>query len=153
MQSVFQSLNNKKGIKFISFEYNNYLKRSRPEPMSCHKCNTIKDRRIPAQRQRYIPTFAHKDIFNYEPVEYNDLKCSPTFHSTVLDTDGYQIKTIHDKPKQYSRPVTASVLDGSKVTYQNQTQQKRVHALSPHCCTSHANNAVRQVEEEADDNE
>jgi len=60
-------------------------------------CNYCEERHSPLGvhynienvRERFIPTYAHTQIF--EPiVESQHVRCTPTFHSTALNVDGYQ---------------------------------------------------------------
>ena len=64
--------------------------------MSNSKClkNTHE---IPNYRERFNPTFYHHEIFNGESIDMTKSRCTPTFQSTALDTEGYNIKTIHKK--------------------------------------------------------
>lgn len=64
--------------------------------MSNHKCQT-KNHSNYEVKQRYIPTFTHEQIFQEAPLRPCSSRCTPTFHSTVFDTEGYNIKTVHSK--------------------------------------------------------
>ena len=74
-------------------------------------------------KQRYIPTYVHQKIFEEAPSRPYSSRCTPTFHSTVFDTEGYNIKTIHSKNINEPEEV---ISPKQKAIYCNQTQQKRV---------------------------
>ena len=64
--------------------------------MSHYKCQTKQNPNYEV-KQRYIPTFVHEQIFDEAPLRPYSSRCTPTFHSTVFDTEGYNIKTVHSK--------------------------------------------------------
>lgn len=62
--------------------------------MSVHKCHIQPNKKYEI-KQRYIPTYVHQPIFEEIPSKPSLSRCTPTFHSTVFDNEGYQIVTVH----------------------------------------------------------
>ena len=52
-------------------------------------------------RQRITPTFVHSHIFANEDLQKaHTVRYTATFASSVFDCHGYEIKTIHSRPKK-----------------------------------------------------
>lgn len=65
-------------------------------------------------KERFIPTYTHSHIFSGNNNHDPHIRCTPTFHSTALNVDGYQILTNqHIKNK-----LKGNSFDG-RSTYQN----------------------------------
>ena len=75
-------------------------------------------------RERFIPTYAHEQIFLQTGGGSANIRCTPTFHSTAFDVRGYQ-------PNVNQHLRTASQKKEGTVVYRNDSKLKREVALNP----------------------
>ena len=77
-------------------------------------------------KTRFNPTYSHTPIFNQPTPHPATLRCTPTYHSTALDAQGYRPVT-----NQHLTNNTHNLKNGSEVVYKNVSGEKKQEELNP----------------------
>jgi hypothetical protein len=96
-------------------------------------CNYCENRHSPVGvhynienvRERFIPTYAHTQIFS--PLADSQIvRCTPTFHSTALNVEGYRPAT-NQNLKRYGQ---TKKVGGESSLYRNESRERRQKDLN-----------------------
>jgi hypothetical protein len=76
-------------------------------------------------KTRFNPTYSHTHIFNHDHDHPATVRCTPTYHSTALDAQGYRPLT-----NQHLRKSAQQHKNGSEVVYKNVSGEKKQEGLN-----------------------
>jgi len=118
MSANHECMNDNKNYLTVGYNYS----------MSCNNCQQIRCNHsthydVANVKERFIPTYAHDPIFT-EKTNTVPVRCTPTFHSSVLDVTGYQPTT-----NQHLKKTQAKIYE--KTVYFNDSKNKKQADLNP----------------------